>query len=543
MTEANRQQPPGSTEDQAGGKDGGIIYTCPMHPEVRQGGPGTCPKCGMFLVPEGKAGSAGHGHDGHAGHDAGHGHAAHGHAAHGHAGQSGHADPATAPAPRASATAAATAATTSATTAAAEVIHTCPMHPEVRQAGPGRCPKCGMFLVPEGKAGPAGHGHDGHAAHGHTGQSGHADPATAPAPRASATAATTSATTAAAEVIHTCPMHPEVRQAGPGRCPKCGMFLVPEGKAGPAGHGHDGHAAHGHGRRAQAPASSGGGKYDTVPPGWTGAIYTCPMHPEVRQTEPGACPLCGMGLQLASVAMAGDEPNPELVDFTKRFWVGVLFTVPLLILTMPYYLGYPQLREFIGERASLWIELAIGTPVIVWSGWPFFVRGWNSFRTMHLNMFSLIGMGVAAAYIFSVIAVLVPGIFPAGFRDPETGAVGVHFEAAAVIVTLVLLGQVMELKAREGTGRAIRALLDLSAKTARVLRPDGTEEEIPLEDVQIGDRLRVRPGDKVPVDGKVLDGRSSVDESMITGEPIPVEKVAGDPVTGATINGTGSLIM
>jgi len=331
------------------------------------------------------------------------------------------------------------------------------------------------------------------------------------------------------------------------------MFLVPEGAAGGdgAGHGHaheghdhgkHDHGARGHEQKDQA-ATVKGGKYDTVAAGWSGPVYTCPMHAEVRQTAPGSCPICGMGLELASAAMGGEGPNPELVDFTRRFWGGVLFTVPLLALTMPTYLGYPQIREFFGERTSLWIEVALGSPVILWSGWPFFVRGWNSFRTMNLNMFSLISMGVAAAYIFSMVAVLAPGLFPAGFRDPETGQVGVYFEAAAVIVTLVLLGQVMELRAREGTGRAIRALLDMAAKTARVIRPDGTEEEIPLEKVQIGDRLRVRPGDKVPVDGTVVDGRSSVDESMITGEPVPVEKVAGDPVTGATINGTGSLVM
>ncbi|TAL97024.1 MAG: copper-translocating P-type ATPase, partial [Rhodanobacter sp.] len=187
--------------------------------------------------------------------------------------------------------------------------------------------------------------------------------------------------------------------------------------------------------------------------------------------------------------------------------------------------------------------LVLSTPVILWSGWPFFVRGWNSFRSMNLNMFSLIGMGIGAAYLFSIVAVLVPGIFPAGFRDPSTGQVGVYFEAAAVIVALVLLGQVMELRAREGTGKAIRALLDMAAKTARVIRPDGSEEEVPLEDVQVGDHLRVRPGDKVPADGVVVEGRSSIDESMISGEPVPVEKVAGDKVTGATINGTGSLVM
>ncbi|MHB1233986.1 MAG: heavy metal translocating P-type ATPase [Burkholderiales bacterium] len=300
-------------------------------------------------------------------------------------------------------------------------------------------------------------------------------------------------------------------------------------------HGHAHHAHHEHG-------AAPGGRYDSVPAGYTGTVYTCPMHPEVRRTEPGACPLCGMGLEPERAAAVEEGPNPELVDFTRRFWIGVIFTLPLLVLTMTPYLGITAIRELFGERMSLWIELALGTPVILWAGWPFFVRGYQSFRSMNLNMFSLIGMGVAAAYIFSVVAVLAPGIFPAGFRD-EAGNVGVYFEAAAVIVTLVLLGQVMELRARERTGSAIRALLDLAAKTARVIRPDGTEEEIPLEQVQVGDRLRVRPGDKIPVDGVVIDGRSSVDESMLTGEPIPVEKVAGEKVTGATINGTGSLVM
>jgi len=346
-------------------------------------------------------------------------------------------------------------------------------------------------------------------------------------------------------------MHPEVVADQPGDCPKCGMHLVPVGSGDTQAHddhddpGHDQCHEHGAGHHANHEASAPvrGGKYDKVPAGHAGAVYTCPMHPEVRQTKPGACPLCGMGLELESAAVGGDEgPNPELVDFTRRFWVAAVFTVPLLILTMSPYLGLTTVREFFGERNTLWIEFVLATPVILWSGWPFFVRGWNSFRTMNLNMFSLIGMGVGAAYIFSIVAVLAPGIFPEGFRD-ESGNVGVYFEAAAVIVTLVLLGQVMELRAREGTGKAIRALLDMAAKTARVIRPDGSEEEIPLEDVQVGDRLRVRPGDKVPVDGLVVEGRSSIDESMISGEPVPVEKVDGDKVTGATINGTGSLIM
>jgi len=289
-------------------------------------------------------------------------------------------------------------------------------------------------------------------------------------------------------------------------------------------------------------AASDDGRYNLVPPAYDGPVYTCPMHPQVRQTKMGSCPLCGMGLELESAAMVDEGPNPELVDFTRRFWVGTVLTLPLLIFTMGPYLGWPGVREIFGERTTLWIELVLGTPVVMWCGWPFIERGWNSFRTWNLNMFSLIGMGVLAAWIFSVIAVLTPEIFPSGFRDEE-GNVGVYFEAAAVIVTLVLLGQVMELRAREGTGKAIRALLDLAAKTALVIRPDGDEEEVPLEHVAVGDHLRVRPGDKVPVDGVVVKGRTSIDESMISGEPVPVEKVEGDHVTGATINGTGSLVI
>ncbi|RIV83983.1 copper-translocating P-type ATPase [Aurantiacibacter xanthus] len=302
-------------------------------------------------------------------------------------------------------------------------------------------------------------------------------------------------------------------------------------------HEHAGHCSH----HADKDAPSDG-RYDTVPQGYEGTVYTCPMHPQVRQTHQGSCPICGMGLELDSATMVEEGPNPELVDFTHRFWVGAILTVPLLVLTMGPLVGLSGIREVFGERTTVWIELVLGTPVVLWCGWPFLVRGWNSFRTRNLNMFSLIGMGVVSAYAFSVVAVIAPDIFPDGFRDAEDH-VGVYFEAAAVIVTLVLLGQVMELRAREGTGKAIRALLDLAAKTARVIRDDGSEEEIPLEHVHVGDRLRVRPGDKVPVDGEVVDGRSSVDESMITGEPVPVEKVVGDPVTGATINGTGSLVI
>jgi Cu+-exporting ATPase len=272
-----------------------------------------------------------------------------------------------------------------------------------------------------------------------------------------------------------------------------------------------------------------------------GTIYTCPMHPEIEQVGPGDCPICGMALEPKGVPTGDEGPNPELIDFRRRFRVGAALTIPALFLAMGPMVGLP-VGEWIGERTARWLELIFATPVILWAGWPFLVRGAKSFRTMNLNMFSLIGMGVAAAYVFSVVAVIAPGLFPAGFRD-HSGQVGVYFEAGAVIVVLVLLGQILELEARERTGSAIRALLDLAAKTARIVRPDGSEEEIPLEEVQVGDRLRVRPGDKVPVDGEVVDGRSSLDESMLTGEPVPVEKVAGDKVTGATINGTGSLVV
>ena len=272
-----------------------------------------------------------------------------------------------------------------------------------------------------------------------------------------------------------------------------------------------------------------------------GTVYTCPMHPEVEQIGPGDCPICGMALEPKGVPAGDEGPNPEFIDFRRRFIVGALLTLPLVAVAMGPMLGLP-IKQWVGASLTPWIELVLATPVILWSGWPFLVRGAKSFRTMNLNMFSLIGMGVSAAYAFSVVAVIAPDLFPAGFRD-HSGHVGVYFEAGAVIVVLVLLGQLMELGARDRTGAAIRALLDLAAKTARVVREDGREEEVPLEDVIVGDRLRVRPGEKVPVDGKVLEGRSSIDESMLTGEPVPVEKVFGDRVTGSTLNGTGALII
>jgi len=272
-----------------------------------------------------------------------------------------------------------------------------------------------------------------------------------------------------------------------------------------------------------------------------GTLYTCPMHPEVIQEGPGDCPICGMALEPAGVAPGDEAENPELVDFGRRFRVGLVFTLPLLVVSMGPMLGLP-LGDWLGAGASAWIELALASPVVAWCGAPFFRRGWNSILSRNLNMFTLIAMGVGAAYAFSLVATLAPGLFPAGFRNAD-GSVGVYFEAGAVIVLLVLLGQILELRARERTGTAIRALLDLAAKTARVIRADGSEEEVPLDAVKVNDRVRIRPGEKIPVDGEVLEGRSSVDESMISGESIPVEKTVGDPLTGATINGSGAMVM
>ncbi len=277
---------------------------------------------------------------------------------------------------------------------------------------------------------------------------------------------------------------------------------------------------------------------DSAPPG---TLYTCPMDPEIVQEGPGTCPICGMALEPMGVPAGEEGPNLELIDFTHRLIAGAILTVPILILAMGPHLGIP-VREWIGERTADWVEFALATPVVLWAGWPFFVRCVASIRNRSANMWTLIGIGVGAAYLYSVIATIAPGIFPDAFRGPE-GSVAVYFEAAAVIVVLVLLGQVLELRARERTGGAIRALLDLAPKTALRVNPDGNDETVPLEDVQTGDRLRVRPGESVPVDGIVSEGHSSVDESMLSGEPVPVEKTIGDGVTGGTLNGSGSFIM
>ncbi len=269
--------------------------------------------------------------------------------------------------------------------------------------------------------------------------------------------------------------------------------------------------------------------------------YTCPMHPEIVRDGPGSCPICGMALEPLTVSLDQEE-NPELIDMTRRFWIAVVLTIPVFALGMSDLIPGQPLQRLVSMSALQWVQLILATPVVLWCGWPFFVRAWDSIVHRSLNMFTLIGLGVAVGYVFSVIAVVLPGVFPHSFRHAD-GNVPVYFEAAAVIVTLVLLGQVLELRARSQTGTAIRELLGLAPKTARRISANGQEEDVPLEHVSVGDRLRVRPGERVPVDGVVLDGSSAVDESMITGEPIPVEKHSGDRVVGATINGTGSFVM
>lgn len=300
-----------------------------------------------------------------------------------------------------------------------------------------------------------------------------------------------------------CPMHPEVRQDHPGACPRCGMGLEPAGGTAPA----------------------------------TRLEYTCPMHPEVVNDHPGSCPQCGMALEPRTVA-AEEGPNPEYVDMRRRFWVGLALSLPIMAAAMGDMVGLPLHKSM--SRLN-WVQLVLATPVVFWCGWPFFERAWSSVRHRSPNMFTLIAIGVGAAYLYSLAGTVAPELFPDGFR--KHGAVEPYYDTAAVVTVLVLLGQVLELRARGETSSAIRRLLGLAPKTARVVRPDGREEDVPLERVQPGDLLRVRPGEKVPVDGTVFDGKSAVDESMISGEPIPVEKKAGSAVIGATINGTGGLLV
>ena len=278
-----------------------------------------------------------------------------------------------------------------------------------------------------------------------------------------------------------------------------------------------------------------------LPPADPDAIYTCPMHPEIRQVGPGSCPICGMALE--PLELTGEpEVNPELLDMTRRFWIGLALAIPVVALEMGGHIAVLDLHHLIPPTLANWLQLALATPVVLWAGWPFFQRGWASLVRRNLNMFTLIALGTGAAWVYSVIAAIAPAIFPAGFRGLD-GSVAVYFEAAAVITVLVLLGQVLELRAREQTGSAIRALLNLAPKTARRITRTGEDEEITLDHVAAGDRLRVRPGDGVPVDGTVLDGQSAVDEAMVTGESMPVAKQPGDRLIGGTVNGTGALIM
>jgi Cu+-exporting ATPase len=307
-------------------------------------------------------------------------------------------------------------------------------------------------------------------------------------------------------VYYTCPMHPGVRQTGPGSCPKCGMAMEPVSEPIPT----------------------------------TRTEYTCPMHPEIVQDGPGNCPKCGMALEPRSVSV--EERNEELIDMTRRFWVSSVLALPVFVLAMIADLAPTLLPAGFSMQGVQWTEFILATPVVIWGGWPFFVRGVKSVITRNLNMFTLIGLGVSVAWTYSTVALLFPRIFPA-IMQMEGGRVDVYFEAAAVITALVLLGQVLELRARSQTNAAIKLLLGLAPKSARMVRDNGTEEDIPLEQVQPGDILRVRPGEKIPVDGVVTDGNSSVDESMVTGEPIPVEKSVGEKLIGATVNGTGSLLM
>ena len=306
----------------------------------------------------------------------------------------------------------------------------------------------------------------------------------------------------AAGVRYICPMDPEVSEPKPGACPICGMALEPEMPAAPQ----------------------------------VRTEYTCPMHPEIVRAEPGACPICGMALEPRTVTPEL-ERDPELASMTRRFWIGLALTAPLLVISMG-----GMFLHFIPAGASVWIQFALAAPVVVWGAWPFFVRGLTSLRTRHLNMFTLVGLGIFVAFAYSVVATLAPGIFPPSFRG-HGGKPDVYYEAAASITVLVLLGQVLELRARSRTGAAIRALLDLAPKLARRLEADGTERDIPLDQVRSGDRLRVRPGEKIPVDGVVLEGGSAVDESMVTGESVPMEKTANSRLIGSTVNGTGSIIM
>ena len=330
-----------------------------------------------------------------------------------------------------------------------------------------------------------------------------------------------------AGIIYTCPMHPEVRQDQPGHCPKCQMNLVPEDEV-HGGHHH----LHGHGGALDHPPPEVAAEPVAAVP--AGTIYTCPMHPEVQQDHPGNCPKCGMTLE--PIIPLDAEDNHELEDFQRRFWWTLPLTVAVTVLAM---FGH-RLGWFDMETQS-WIELVLSLPVVLWTGWPFFARGWQSIVQRSPNMWTLIALGTGAAFVYSLVATLAPQVFPDSFVS--MGRVAVYFEAAVVIISLTMLGQILELKARSQTSAALKSLLGLAPKTARRINAGGSEEDVPLAHVHVGDLLRVRPGEKVPVDGVVTEGRSAVDESMLTGEPVPVTKRVGDPLIGATLNTSGALVM
>jgi P-type Cu+ transporter len=370
----------------------------------------------------------------------------------------------------------------------------------------------------------------------HLGHEGHEHPA-----QASSTAS------ASPPAPYVCPMHPEVRSHEPGRCPKCGMNLVLAGAEDPAGHvaSHTHHgspveALHRHQPDAPAPIAAGytppADRPSHPPEPTAGTIYTCPMHPEIRQDRPGSCPKCGMTLEPLIPEATADDDNPELRDFSRRFWWSLPLTVVVTVLAMAgHRLGWMD------PIRQSWLELVLSLPIVLWAGWPFFVRCVQSFRHRSPNMWTLIGIGTGAAFVYSVVATVAPQVFPQSFM--AHGRIGVYFEAAAVIISLTLLGQMLELRARSQTSAAIKSLLGLAPKTARRIEPDGSEADVPLTHVHVGDRLRVRPGEKVPVDGVVLEGSSAVDEAMLTGEPVPVTKRPGDKLIGATINTSGALVM
>lgn len=351
--------------------------------------------------------------------------------------------------------------------------------------------------------------------------------------------------------VYVCPMHTEVREVEDNGCPICGMHLKPEhevkaeGDTQAHGHNHDSH--HGSSHSIDTPSSSEieNSKYNLVPDDYEGTVYTCPMHPQVRDVKNSGCPICGMALEPETVSLE-EEDTTELDDMTRRFWVCTVLTVPLFIIAMSEMVGINLnsiLADYgISNKGLNIIQLVLATPVVVWGAKPFFIKGWQSIKTMNLNMFTLIAIGTGAAYLFSIVATFFPDIFPPSFKD-HSGQVGVYFEAAAVITTLVLLGQVLELRARSQTSGAIRSLLELAPPTARRVDEQGQEVEVSLEEVKTGDKLRIRPGEKVPVDGLVINGESRIDESMVTGEPMPVSKSVNDSVTGGTVNGTGTLLI